>query len=75
MKQKFINFLKTRHALDEYERNIAPFELDDLNHEFEDGGAEFILDDGCVFFYKNADDDIDWQSLADEWRKMTGEPI
>jgi len=67
MKQKFIRFLKTNHALKEFLMEIVPDSLDDLNTQFIDGGAEFVLCDGAIFFHKNAKTDINWAELNEKW--------
>lgn len=52
MKAKFIRFLKDNHAFDEYKEEILPTTFGDLDAQFKDGGAEFVLEDGCIFFWK-----------------------
>ena len=67
MKDKFIRFLKDRHCFDEYKEEILPFKLGDLTIEFESGGAEFLINDGAIFFWKHSMTDVDWKKLNDEW--------
>ncbi len=70
MKHKFINFLKSHHAFQEYITEIAPYTMKDLEVQLSDGGEEFLLQDGCIFFYKTAKTDIDWDKLNREWIDM-----
>ncbi len=67
MKSKFIRFMREHHALKEYLMEIVPYSLDDLNVQFNDGGAEFVLCDGAIFFWKDAKTDIDWSELNEKW--------
>ncbi len=67
MKHKFIKFLKTNHALKEFLMEIVPNSLDDLNEQFIDGGAEFVLCDGAIFFHEDAKTDINWAELNEKW--------
>ncbi len=73
MKQKFIKFLKDKHALKEFLIEIVPISLDDLNEQFSDGGAEFVLCDGAIFFYKNTRTKINWMQLNKEWLEVMKE--
>ena len=65
--------MKDHHALQEFLMEIIPHSLDDLNVQFSDGGAEFVLCDGAIFFYKNAKTDIDWKQLNEEWLEVMKE--
>ena len=67
MKNKFIRFLKDNHAFDEYKQEILPYTLEDLNAQLLDGGAEFLLNDGCIFFWGQACTGIDWKELSEKW--------
>ena len=68
MKHKFIQFLKEQHALQEFLMEIVPECMDDLDVQFSDGGAEFVLCDGAFFFYKNAKTTVELtQSLIILW--------
>lgn len=67
MKDKFIRFLKDAHAFDEYKKEILPYDLNDLRAQFDDGGAKFLLGDGCIFYWTLAKTDVDWEVLNDEW--------
>lgn len=73
MKQKFIRFLKDNHALKEFLMEIVPDSLDDLNEQFIDGGAEFVLCDGAIFFYKDAKTNTEWEDLNKKWIEMMKE--
>ena len=73
MKQKFIRFLKKKHAFEEFKKEISPRVMDDLSVQFTDGGAEFVLCDGAIFFWNLADTGIDWKKLNEEWLEMMRE--
>ena len=73
MKYKFIRFLKKNHAFEEFKEEISPDTMDDLNVQFTDGGAEFVLCDGALFFWNLADTGIDWGKLNEEWLKVMRE--
>ncbi len=70
MKHKFISFMRKEHALKEFLIEIVPLSLDDLNIQFIDGGAEFVLCDGCIFSHKDARTDINWADLNERWLKV-----
>ena len=70
MKAKFIRFLKDNHAFDEYKEEILPYALGDLKAQFLDGGAEFLLNDGCIFFWGQACTGIDWKELSVKWAEL-----
>ena len=72
MKQKFIKFMKKRHAFEEFRRELAAegLTIDDLDLQFIDEGSEFILNNGCIFFWKNAVTDVDWAELDRIWVEM-----
>ena len=70
MKNKFIRFLKDNHAFDEYKQEILPYSLEDLNAQLKDGGAEFLLNDGCIFFWRLASTSINWEELSIKWVEM-----
>ncbi len=65
-KDLFISFMKQHHAFDEYKKEIHPHKFGDLDEQFKDG-AEFVLEDGCIFFWKDAVTDIYWEKLNAEW--------
>lgn len=67
MKEKFIKFLKDNHAFDEYKKEILPYSLNDLNPQFLDGGAEFLLSDGCIFYWSLASTGVNWKELSEKW--------
>ena len=67
MKDEFIKFLKEHHALQEFKKDIYPTTMDDLDTQFKDGGARFVLEDGCLFWYKSAESDADYKTLNTEW--------
>ena len=73
MKDKFIRFLKDNHAFNEFKTEILPYALKDFNSQFEDGGAEFLLGDGCIFFWRQATTGVYWEKLNGEWVKLLGE--
>lgn len=73
MKEKFIKFMKKNHAFQEFLEEIRPDTIDNLNTQFKDGGAEFVLCDGAIFFYKDAKTDIDWDILNRKWVEMMKE--
>ncbi|MDM5264774.1 hypothetical protein PF327_11265 [Sulfurovum sp. XTW-4] len=70
MKDKFIRFLKDNHAFDEYKEEILPYSLDDLNPQFKDGGAEFLLNDGCIFYWSLATTGVNWKELSEKWKEL-----
>ena len=70
MKNKFIQFLKDHDALYSFELEILPYTLKDLSAQLKDGGAEFLLQDGCIFFWREASTPVDWKKLNDEWVKV-----
>lgn len=70
MKNKFIRFLKDNRAFDEYKKEIIPFKLENINAEFVDGGACFLLQDGCIFFYKDAVTGVNWKELSQKWEAV-----
>jgi hypothetical protein len=70
MKDKFIRFLKENHAFDEYKKEISPLRIGDLDNELSDGGACFLLQDGCIFFYKDAVTGVDWKALSEKWEAV-----
>lgn len=72
MKNIFIRFLKDNHAFDAYKKEILPYKLDDLSAQLKDGGAEFLLQDGCIFFYKDAVTGINWKELSKKWEEVCG---
>ena len=72
MRDKFIRFLKDNHAFDEYKKEILPYKLDDLGAQLEDGGQCFLLQDGCIFFYKDAVTGINWKDLSRKWEEVYG---
>lgn len=73
MKDKFIKFMKKNHAFQEFLEEIHSDTIDNLNTQFKDGGAEFVLCDGAIFFYKDAKTDIDWGRLNRKWVEMMKE--
>ena len=70
IKDKFIRFLKDNHAFDEYKEEILPYTLDDLKAQFLDGGAEFLLNDGCIFHWRLASTSVNWEVLAKKWIEL-----
>ena len=72
MKQKFIRFLKDNRAFDEYKKEILPYSMSDLNAQFKDA-AEFVLEDGCIFFWKNSVTGIYWEGLNAQWLALIKE--
>ena len=73
MKEKFINFLVSHHALDEYEQEILPYSFSDLKAQMEDGGHIFLLCDGCIFFWRQATTEVNWEQLNEKWQKCLKE--
>ena len=67
MKDKFITFMKSHHAFDEFKIDIFPYTMPDLDVQFKDGGAEFVLQDGAIFFWKDSKTGVDWEKLSKEW--------
>lgn len=73
MKDKFIRFMKDHHAFNEYKEEILPHLFSDLDTQFKDGGHIFVLEDGCIFFWRDAVTDIDWAKLNAEWLALLKE--
>ncbi len=73
MKEKFIRFLKDNHAFDEFKREIRPYIFEDFNAQLLDGGAEFMLHDGCIFYHRVASTGVDWQALDVKWKALCDE--
>ena len=73
MKEMFIRFLKDHHAMDEYETEILPYSLNDLKAQLLDGGAEFLLNDGAIFFWNQATTGVDWEVLNTKWTEQLKE--
>ncbi len=73
MKQKFIKFLKENHAFQEYLEEIKPYTIKDLEVQLSDGGEQFLLQDGCIFFYHQATTSINWDDLSSKWMAMLEE--
>jgi len=69
MKEKFISFMKKHRAFDEFKMEIRPYTMTDFNAQLLDGGAEFMLGDGNIFFWTSAKTDIDWEKLNRIWQK------
>lgn len=75
MKDKFIRFLKDNHAFDEYKEEILPYSLDDLNAQLLDGGAEFLLNDGAIFFWRLASTSVNWEELSERWVELCSKDV
>ena len=73
MKHKFIKFLKENHAFQEYQEEIKPYTMKDLEVQLSDGGEQFLLQDGCIFFYNQATTFINWDDLSSKWVAMLEE--
>jgi len=67
LKAKFIKFMKQKKAFAEFKIDIFPTVMSDLDTQFKDGGAEFVLEDGCLFFYKDSKIGVNWKRLNEEW--------
>jgi len=72
MKEKFIRFLKDHHAFDEFKIEIRPYTMQDLNAQLMDA-SEFVLQDGCIFYWLSANTDVDWEKLNKKWEKVCHE--
>ncbi len=70
MKDKFIRFLKDHQAFDEYKEEIKPYTFEQVCNNFDDGGEEFMLQDGSMFFWKDAVTFVDWATLDKEWKEI-----
>ena len=68
MKEKFTKFMKKHHAWDEFKVEIRPYTISDLTAQFEEA-YEFLLCDGCIFFWRSAKTDIDWRVLNEKWEE------
>lgn len=69
MKGKFLRFLRDHKALQEFTQELAAVYLtvNEIDAQFLDGGAKYILSNGCMFFWADAVTDIDWAKLDREW--------
>ena len=72
MKEKFIAFMKQRHAFEEFKKEIRPYTMSDLTAQFIDA-YEFVLCDGCIFFWRLSTTGIDWETLNKEWKEVCRE--
>ena len=69
MKEEFIRFLKDYRSFEEFKKEIRPYVMSDLTAQFEEA-CEFVLCDGCIFFWKSARTDVDWKKLNDMWQEI-----
>ena len=70
MRDRFIRFMKDNHAYEEFLEEIVPFKIEDLQLQFRDGGAEFVLQDGSLFWWKDSYTFTDWESLDAKWKSI-----
>lgn len=70
MQDSFIRFLKDNNAFAEFKKEILPYSLRDLLWQMNDGGAEFLLSDGCIFFWRQATTGVDWRVLDEKWKEQ-----
>jgi len=73
MKAKFIKFMKQKRSFAEFKIDIFHTVMSDLDAQFKDGGAEFVLEDGCLFFYKDSQTGVNWKRLSEEWVEVVRE--
>ena len=69
MRDKFIRFCKDIHFWDEYIEEVDP-SIDMALKSLEDGGESFMLQDGTMFFHKDAKTKVDWAAIDKEWTEI-----
>ena len=73
LREKFIRLLKDNHAFQEYLQEIKPWTMKNIEIQLSDGGEEFLLQDGCIFFYREATTFVNWDELNLKWVEMLEE--
>ena len=66
----FINFLKQSRVHDELRAEIAPMSLEFAWENFS-LHPRVILDDGSLVNHEDGRTNIDWATIAYEWRELT----
>lgn len=71
LKAKFIAFMKEQQLMQEFEEDIKPCTMKDLNQQFKDGGAEFVLENGCIFFWEDSEvGNARWYEADKAWKEI-----